>query len=76
MKKGRQEGLEKDDEKERKAIITKERHTMNDKEITDRIMNRAEQNRTELKGTERNRTRQKKPERNSIEQNNTEQKGK
>jgi hypothetical protein len=47
MKKGRQEGLEKDKEKGGKAIITKERHTMNDKERTGRNIDRTKQNITE-----------------------------
>ena len=68
MKKGRHEGLEKDAEEGGKAIISKERHTMNDKERTGR--NITEQNRTYQNTTEQNRT-----ERNRIKQNIAEQNG-
>ena len=68
MKKGRHEGLEKDAEEGGKAIISKERHTMNEKERTGR--NITEQNRTYQNTTEQNRT-----ERNRIEQNIAEQNG-
>ena len=71
MKKGIQEGLEKDEEKGKKARILEERRTMNDKDRKDRSMNRTtqtrtEQNRTEPNRTERNMTRQ-------TDQNGTEQ---
>jgi hypothetical protein len=56
MKKGRHEGLEKDAEEGGKAIISKERHTMNEKERTGR--NITEQNRTYQNTTEQNRTEQ------------------
>jgi hypothetical protein len=50
MKKGRQEGVDNDAEKGRKARMSKGRHTMNDKDRTHRNMNRRE-NRTEQNRT-------------------------
>ena len=69
MKKGIQEGLEKDEEKGRKARILEERRTMNDKDRKDRSMNRTAQTRTEQNKTEQNGTTQDRTDQNGTEQN-------